>query len=164
MPTWQAQLRKLVEIFEELPEPLTEAFLVEPPSGKAWRKGIPSCPALQEFYSLCDGGTFSYYTLSALGDLQKFDEEEVEGNRYLAIGDTQFGHTLVWDSREDRVGYYDFDGADGLVMSAETGAALMGLPMEGFLRGLFTPPTRPNKRDDVEKAWIQVLERLQQGD
>ena len=160
MATWQTKLRKLVEIFDQLPPKISDAFLVEPTAGKQWPQQLPFCPALLEFYAICDGGVFSYYTLHGLDDLQMFDEDEAEAGRYLAIGDTTFGHTLVWDSREDKVGYYDFDGADGFVFSSETGAREMGLTMDGFLSGVFTLPTHPNRRDPVETMWIQILDRL----
>lgn len=160
MPTWQPKLRKLVEIFDQLPPKISDAFLIAPTAGKQWVQPLPVCPTLIEFYSICDGGVFSYYTLHGLDDLQMFEEEEVEAGRYLAIGDTTFGHTLVWDSQMDKVGYYDLDGADGFVFSSETGAKEMGLTMDGFLSEIFTPPIHPNRRDPVETFWIQILDRL----
>jgi hypothetical protein len=158
MATWQTKLRKLVEIFDQLPPKISDAFLVDPTAGKQWPQQLPCCPALLEFYAICDGGVFSYYTLHGMDDIQMFDEDEA--GRYLAIGDTIFGHTLVWDSREDKVGYYDLDGADGFVFSSETGAKEMGLTMDGFLSEVFTLPIRPNRRDPVETQWIQILDRL----
>ena len=160
MATWQTKLKKLVQIFDQLPPKISDAFLLEPSAGKTWPKRLPACPALLEFYAICDGGVFGYYTLHGLDDIKMFDEDEAEAGRYLAFGDTAFGHTLVWDSREDKVGYYDLDGADGFVFSSETGAKEMGLTMDGFLSGVFTPPTRPNQRDPMETMWIQILERL----
>lgn len=160
MATWQTKLRKLVEVFDQLPSEISDSFLIEPTARKKWPPQLPCCPALLEFYSICDGGVFSYYTLHGLDDLQMFDEGEAEAGRYLAIGDTTFGHTLVWDSREDMVGYYDFDGADGFVFSSETGAKEMGLTMDGFLSEVFTPPSQVNQRDFLGKSWIQVLDRL----
>jgi hypothetical protein len=160
MATWQTKLKKLVELFDQLPPTLSDAFLIEPSAGKQWPQRLPSCPALLEFYTICDGGVFGYYTLHGLADLQMFEEAEAEAGRYLAIGDTTFGHTLVWDSREDKVGYYDLDGADGFVFSSETGAKEMGLTMDGFLQEVFTPPTHPNQRDSVETMWRQILDRL----
>jgi hypothetical protein len=160
MPSWQAKLSKLVELFDQLPPTLTDAFLLEPSAGKQWPQRLPSCPALLDFYAICDGGVFAYYTLHGLDDLHMFAETEVEPGRYLAFGDTTFGHTIVWDSRDDRVGYFDLDGADGFVFSSETGAKEMGLTLDGFLREVFTPPTHPNRLDSVETMWCQILDRL----
>ena len=158
--TWQSQLQKLVRVAEQLPEALNEEFSVQQPSGQKWPAGLPSCPALQEFYALCDGGTFSHYSLHPLADLQQFrEDDEAEPGRYVEIGDTRFGHSLVWDSDEDRVGYYDFDGADGFVMSEETGAELMGRTMADFLTGLFSPPRR-TRGDPVQQMWAKVLAEL----
>jgi hypothetical protein len=160
MATWQSQIQKLVRVAELLPEPLNEAFLVQPSSGGSLPAGLPSCPALQEFYALCDGGTFSHYSLHPVAEVQEFSEDdEAEPGRYVVIGDTEFGHSLVWDSDEDRVGYYDFDGADGFVMSEETGAELMGRTMADFLAGLFAPP-RSTRGDQVQQMWAKVLTEL----
>jgi hypothetical protein len=94
-------------------------------------------------------------------NLHEFQEDdEVEAGRYVVIGDTEFGHSLVWNSTEDQVGYYDFDGADGFVMSEETGAELMGRTMAGFLAGLFSPPRR-TQGDPVQQKWGQVLAELE---
>src|SRR5262249_38733926 len=159
---WQSTVQKLVRVGQQLPEPLNEAFTARPPSAGRWPKGRPSCPALQEFYSLCDGGTFGRYTFGRRRDLQDLHEGagDAEAGRYLAFGDTEFGHQLVWDSAQDRVGYYDSDGADGLVLSGETGAELMGLPMDEFLSGLFSPPRR--EWGEVEKMWRLALAALEQ--
>jgi hypothetical protein len=162
--TWQSRLQKLVRVIEELPEPLNDYFLVEPPSGKSWPKELPPCPALKEFYTLCDGGTFSHYSLHSLDEVHEFDEgDDVGPEGYVTIGDTEFGHSLVWDSAKDQVGYYDFDGADGFVMSEETGAELMGRTMADFLAGLFSPPRR-TKGDKVQQMWSQVLIELDRVD
>ena len=75
------------------------------------------------------------------------------------IGATEFGHSLVWDSAEDRVGYYDTDGADGFVMSEETGAELMGRTIADFLAGLFAPPRR-TRGDQVQQMWAKVVAEL----
>ena len=160
MATWQSQIQKLVRVAEQLPEPLNEAFSARPSSGGSWPPSLPPCPALQEFYALCDGGTFSHYSLHPLAELHEFQEDdEAEPGRYLAIGDTEFGYSLVWDSVEDRVGYYDFDGADGFVWSEETGAELMGRRMVDFLAGLFSPPRR-TRGDEVQQMWAKVLAEL----
>jgi hypothetical protein len=159
--TWQSQLQKLVRVAGQLPGALNEEFSVEPPSGQKWPAGLPSCPALQEFYALCDGGTFSHYSLHPLADLQQFQEDdEAERGRYVGIGNTQFGQSLIWDSDEDRVGYYDLDGADGFVMSEETGAELMGRTMADFLTGLSSPPRR-TRGDPVQQTWAMVLAELE---
>jgi hypothetical protein len=160
MGTWQSQLQKLVRISEQLPEPLNEAFLVEPPSGGHWPAHLPACPALQEFYGICDGGTFSHYTLASQADLEFFSDDDVETGRYIVIGDTEFGHSLVWDSAQDKVGYYDLDGADGFVMSEETGAELMGRTMSDFLTGLFSPPRR-TRGDPMQQMWAKTLAELE---
>jgi hypothetical protein len=160
MSTWQARLRTLVRIVDQLPEPLNEAFSAQPPAGRPWPHRLPTCPALQDFYTLCDGGTFSHFSLHPLRDVQEFEEDDtVEPGRYVVIGDTEFGHSLVWDSTDDRVGYYDSDGADGFVISEETGAELMGRTAADFLAGLFSPPRR-TRGDEVQKMWAQVLEEL----
>jgi hypothetical protein len=163
MAAWQSQLQRLVRVAERLPEPLNEAFSARPPSGGNWPPSLPSCPALQEFYALCDGGTFSHYSLHRLAELQDFREDrgddEIEPGRYVVIGDTEFGHPLIWDSTQDRVGYYDVDGADGFVMSEETGAELMGRAMSDFLAGLFSPPRR-TRGDQVQQMWGQALAEL----
>jgi hypothetical protein len=164
MATWQSQLQKLVQVAEQLPELLNEAFSAQPSSGRSWPAGLPSCPTLVEFYALCDGGTFSRYSLHPLADLQVFQDDwgkdEIQPGRYVVIGDNEFGHSLIWDSTEDQVGYYDLDGADGLVMSAETGDDLMGRTMAGFLEGLFAPPRR-TRGDEVKKMWAQALAELE---
>jgi hypothetical protein len=164
MATWQSQLQKLVRVGEQLPEPLNLAFSAERPSGRGWPSRLPSCPALQEFYALCNGGTFNHYSLGRLADLQHLrghgGQDGIEPGRYVIIGDTEFGHPLVWDSIEDRVGYYDPDGADGLVLSEETGAEGMGRSMADFLAGLFAPPRR-TRGDQVQQLWGQALAELE---
>jgi hypothetical protein len=163
MATWQFQLQKLVRICEQLDDPLNEAFSAEPPSGKPWPSHLPSCPALQEFYGICNGGAFSHYSLASQAELEFFsefvNEDEAEPNRYIVIGDTEFGHSLVWDSTQDQVGYYDLDGADGFVMSEEIGADLMGRTMSDFLTGLFSPPRR-TRGDKVQQMWTKTLAEL----
>lgn len=158
MADWRSSVRKLVEACDRLPARLRDAMVIEPPVAGPWPAGLPSCPALVDFYELCGGGYFGHYGLCARSELEDLGARsggEYESGRYLIVGDTEFGHPLVWDSREDRVGYCDEDGADGPVMSNETGMDLGGLSMEAFLSGLFTLPAR-GKRDE----WVETLEAL----
>jgi hypothetical protein len=96
-------------------------------------------------------------------DLQDWSgDDEYEAGRYLIFGTIEIGQPLVWDSVEDRVGYHDQDGADGLVMSDETGLELMGLDLGEFLEGLFSRPPvgRGDRDDEVSKSWVESLDAL----
>ena len=161
MTTWRDRLRKLVRVAGRLPAPFGESFSVRPPSGRRWPARVAPCPALQEFYALCDGGTFSHYSLDRLAMLQTFQgDDAAEPGQYVGFGNTGFGHPLVWDGAADRVGYHDLDGADGFVWSEETGAELMGRTMADFLAGLFSPP-RHTRGDPTQQMWAQVLADLE---
>ena len=89
-------------------------------------------------------------------------DDAYEPGRYLIFGDIEFGHPLVWDGVEDRVGYHDQDGADGLVMSDETGLEMMGLKLSAFLESLFARPA--DTRDEIPKLWAETLDRLDRLD
>lgn len=163
MSNWQAVLSAFVQEFEQLPESMTEAFLVSEPSGNKWPRGLPSSPTLIEFYSICGGGVFCHYVLHDINELQDFGEnndEFAEPNRYVEIGDTEFGQTLVWDSQTDRIGYFDLDGADGFVWSEETGAPGIGSAPNRFFEILFSPSSQ-TKNDKVQQKWNQVLLELE---
>lgn len=162
MSDWKAVLQKLVQFRDRLPEELRDGFHAAPPAQGPWPIGLPPSAALREFYSLCDGGSIGAFTISGRGELEDLSEwsgdEKYDAGQYWIIGDTQFGLPLVWDSREDRIGYHDHDGADGLVMSDETGAEMMGLSLDAFLAHLFSRPVNP--RDDVLKLWAEALNTL----
>lgn len=162
MSDWKAMVQKLVQFGDQLPEEQQMIFHGEPPAQRPWPKGVPARPALREFYALCDGASLGTFTIRGLGeleDLRKWSgDKEYKAGRYVIFGDTEFGSPLVWDSVENVVGYHDQDGADGLVMSEETGSDLMGLSLEAFLERLFAKPA--DVRDETAKLWAETLDRL----
>ena len=162
MSDWKTVVAKLVRFGDRLPEENQMLFHGEPPVQRPWPKGIAASLVLREFYSLADGASVGDFTLRGLGeldDLRKWSgDKEYKAGRYVLFGDTEFGCPLVWDSVENVVGYHDQDGADGLVMSDETGSELMGLSLEAFFERLFAK--RADDRDETAKLWAETLDLL----
>ncbi len=162
MQDWKSILKKLVRFGSQLPEELQMCFHAIPPAQCPLPKEIPASPVLQELYWLCDGASIGHFSICGRSELKDLSEgsfdDEYEAGRYLVFGDTEYGHPLVWDSTEDRVGYHDQDGVGGLVMSAETGAKMMGLSLEAFLEFIFARPART--RDEASRLWARTLDEL----
>ena len=112
MATWQARLEKLVRLGDRLPGDLGEVFSAARPEKSPWPSGLPSCPALEEFYRLCDGGSFSdgqwlydflprhhlaAEAISLAESLGPGGEDEIVPERYLVLAQTDWGD-LVWVS------------------------------------------------------------------
>jgi hypothetical protein len=160
MGDWRARLRQLVDSGD--PDDEGEGiYRAEPPSGEPWPAGLPPCPALAEFYAICDGGRFPEYSISPLDELVESTESvrdwagdlandpPAEG-RMIAFAYLDFGFHVVWDADRDLVGYFDMDGADGYVFSGDRNPDLIGLPIATFLDRLLSGPWPEGDGSDDE--------------
>lgn len=157
MGDWRSRLRGLVRT--DQPEPGDEddeelAPHAVPPSGRPWPGGLPPCPALAEFYTICDGGGFTDYCINPLAELVEstesvrewggdLAEDPPDVGRMIAFAYHDFGFPVVWDADRDLVGYFDMDGADGFVFSGDNNPDLIGLPIAKFLEGLLSRQVAP---------------------
>jgi hypothetical protein len=159
----------LVQFGASLPEPLRDLFEARPPSGKPWPAGLPSCPALAEFYALCDGGRFYPYEVLPLRNIAKETaslrdwvgddaDDEAPAGPWLVLGRHAEvdSHVLVWDVAADRVGLYSAD--NGWIFDEEGGWSFAGGSPAALWEGLFFPPAK--SRDEMERLWHQALGRL----
>src|SRR5438876_9722851 len=111
MTRWQDQLTKLVRLAPTLQPPAdphgpAEVFRVAPPSGRPWPEGCPRCPALLDFYALCDGARFPWYAHHytdwlPLADLRPGTQQLVDRLHQQYLDDEwdgmpQFGRHLVF--------------------------------------------------------------------
>jgi len=156
MASWQQLLTKLVEH-----GPVEPMFEARKPSGKAWPKGLPSVPALVEFYALCDGGQLSALEvfplqkvktrraslLSAIGVAEKVDRDKV-----IIFGENSFNFLHFVDTATDRV--YACNPGAGADEWEQFGTT------DEFLQALFTPKSK--YRDEASDMWDEALEQLEQ--
>jgi hypothetical protein len=112
MTRWQDQLARLVRLAPTLRPPADpywpglEWFRIAPPSGRAWPEGCPRCPALLDFYTICDGARFPsfdrhYTDWLPLADLWPRTQGLVERLHQQCLGDEwddmpQLGRHLVF--------------------------------------------------------------------
>ena len=159
---WRPLLAKLVQSRGTDLYPLT-VFEIPPPAGGGWPPGVPSCPALRDFYGLCDGGNLSLqYTFLPLAgvapetDRWRAELPKLEGDgndwwlepgRHAVFGTDSGGALLVWDAAGDRVSTLYWRGGDW---------EPLGLSFEQFLEALFFDPARV-QADDM---WAEALTQL----
>lgn len=143
MRDWQIELEKMVRFSGRLPELIREGFEANPPSGGSWPDGLPTCPALRDFYRLCDGGNIGGYFPVPLAEIadeterlnewieDRGGEDELTPGGWVIIGRNEADLCILWDAAKDRLFLYDSDGG---------GTEPAGGPVEKFLERLFNPP------------------------
>jgi hypothetical protein len=181
MTLWQDQLFKLVRLAPTLQPPTdphwpgVEWFRIAPPSGGAWPAGCPRCPALLDFYAICDGARFPWFDRHytdwlPLADLRPRTQELVERIHQQHPGSDwdnmlQLGHhlvfahglndySLVWDSSTNQVFSHsayedDWNEQDESV--------------EEMLQAALLPQPYPQEweRWHVMEWWLDTLKRLE---
>lgn len=164
MSTWQLRLTKLVRWGKELPDPLGQMFTASRPLASPWPAAIPTAPALQEFYRLCNGGWFAgglnLYQFLLRGKLagearrwrgRLWDvtaDDRPLGNRALVLEFDDIGG-LAWDPDADRLYHFQMD--DG---AAEP---LPDASLEEFFRRLFDPA---RAEGELAAEWSTALRWL----
>jgi hypothetical protein len=182
MTRWQDQLARLVRLAPTLQPPTdpqwsVEWFRVASPSGGAWPEGCPCCPALLDFYAICDGARFPWFGQHytdwlPLADLRPRTLELVERFQQQYLGDEwdgmpEFGrhlvfahgandYWLIWDSSTDRVfshNAYEDDWNE----QDET--------VEEMLQAALLPRPYPREwqRWQVMEWWLDTLQRVEQS-
>jgi hypothetical protein len=163
MVDWRARLAALVRFGKDLPEPMNAVFRARPPARGRWPKGLPACPALVEFYTLCDGGTFFRYdflplhrvkaealTLRGWPDRPGDPAAEV---RHLLLGYDPDSFALIWDSRKDEV----------TESKSEAGVSYAHGSFAAFMQELFLPEFAPDELPDLWVTTLQCLDTLDRG-
>jgi len=171
MRDWRVELEKMVRFGGAIPEPLCDCFEVQPPSGSGWPDGLPSCPALRDFYRLCDGGRLGDFSFLRLGEVKTTTEEtrewidrrggedDLTPGRWAQWGYDEFGEYLLWDEARCQLFLYDSDGG---------GTEEVGGPVERFLERLFNPPEpktelsvdEPLESGEGQDLWFVTLREL----
>jgi hypothetical protein len=154
MRDWRPRLASWVQRWERLSELTRDCFPVRPSAGAPWPPGLPYCPALAEFYALCDGGTFGPYELLPLAEVAGPADEwlasspglDLVPGRWLRLGDHEYGHALIWDADADRLLLYS---PDDMAARRLKGSA------EDFLRRLFHPSSKST--DETKRMWLEAL-------
>ncbi len=179
MRTWQAVVRELQHHASALPEPLCDIYEVAPPAGESWPESLPKCPALEEFYKLCDGGTIGLFNFLALGELESTTEETQEWigedgheelpppGHWFVFGYNEFSHRVIWNTDQDDVVVYDTDGGDvwsaadkELAYDGTKPATPERVTMAQFLANLVLPVTNPDESDQLWADALRELDRL----
>jgi hypothetical protein len=168
---WQERLRRFVAASDSLPEPVCDWYEARPPSKEPWPDGLPKTPALQAFYTLCDGGRFLFYDIRPLDEIEAEtdslrewagggdggEEAPTEGRWFVVGHHNEAGsHAVVWDEARDRVGLYSGDDGYGWLFGADGGYDFIGGTLAAFWEELFTPPRKP-RDDEVDRAWVEIL-------
>jgi hypothetical protein len=185
MLRWQDQLAALVRLAPTLRPPsdpqwpvVSEWFRISPPSGRAWPEGCPCCPALRDFYAICDGARFPrfdrhYTDWLPLAELRPRTQEVVERFRQWYLDDgwddmPRLGRHLVfargsndccaiWDSSTDKV--FGHDGLD------ENDWNEQDETVEELLQAALLPQLYPREyarhRLPVMEWWLDTLHQLQ---
>jgi hypothetical protein len=158
MVDWRSRLAALVRFGKDLPEPMNLCFRARPPTRGGWPKRLPSCPALVEFYALCDGGQFSCYDFLPLRRVKAEAAafrgwpdrpgDQSAGVRHLLLGYDQDSFALIWDSAKDELIHYKSDAQS---------AYPRGVPFAAFAEKLFAPELGPGELPDL---WVAALRHL----
>ncbi len=158
---WRELLARLVAAAGTDLYPLN-VFEVKPPSGQPWPRKLASCPALKDFYALCDGGDLSlqykFLPLAELADETRRWADELPGlssddlpyrltAKMVVLGENCDGAILVWDGKADRVSTLYWRGGDW---------EPTGLSFDEFAAALFTDPASVNADD----LWTEALGQL----
>jgi hypothetical protein len=184
MMRWQDQLARLVRVYPTLrvpsdPQwPAVEWFTVAPPYGGAWVEGCPRCPALLDFYDICDGARFPWFDRHyidwlPLADLRPRTQELLERlhqryqgdewddmpqlGRHLVFAHGLNDYWMIWDSSTNQVfsrnEYEDDWNEQDETVEEMLQAALLPRPY---------PPEWGQDRWHVMEWWLDTLRRLQQ--
>src|SRR5207244_2473255 len=127
---------------------------------KPWPKQLPATPALVEFYSLCDGGTFSAVEIFPLQTVKDQRANLLRALDLEAIA-AQPGTVVVFGFNHAKL--YFVDTENDLVSAYNTATKEWehyNQSFEQFLDDLFTPGSRYS--DDMSEYWTNVLEQLEQ--
>jgi len=154
MRDWRARLEMWVDVWDRLEELTRDCFPVSRSSGLPWPVGLPTCPALTDFYARCDGGTFGAYLVSpvsGLGDpsagwLAGSPGPDLSHGRWVEFGSHEFGHTLLWNADADEVMLYSPDDEEPRRLKRT---------MEAFLERLFYPSAKASNETTV--MWAGAL-------
>jgi hypothetical protein len=157
MADWRSRLAALVRFGKELPEPMN-CFRARPPTRRGWPKSLPACPALVEFYALCDGGKFFWYDFLPLRRV-KTEAAAFRGwpdrpgdpsahVRHLLLGYDQDSFALIWDSAMDELVLFKSDAQS---------AYPRGVSFAAFVEELFAPNLAAG---ELENLWEAALRRL----
>jgi hypothetical protein len=157
MADWRARLAALVRFGNDLPEPMN-GFRGRPPTGRPWPRGLPSRPALVEFYNLCDGGQFFFWDFLPLRRV-KAEAAAFRGwpdrpgdpaadMRYLLLAYDPDSFALLWDSERDEVFPYKHEAQSDCPR---------GTPFAAFVQELFAPELAADALPDL---WVATLRHL----
>ena len=157
MVDWRDRLTALVRFGKDLPEPMN-CFRARPPTGRSWPRGLPSCPALAEFYALCDGGQFFCWDFLPLRRV-KAEAAAFRGwpdrpgdrtadMRHLLLAYDPDSFALLWDSEKDEVIQYKQDAQSHYPR---------GTPFAAFVKELFAPELAA---DELPDLWVATLRHL----
>jgi hypothetical protein len=165
MATWQSRLEKLVRLSDSLPEPLNDIFSASRPLDSTWPNELPSCPALQKLYQICDGGRFGggldvYEFLPRArllpeterlgGELRDhYEGGESLSDRMLVLAFDDVGG-LCWDAVRDKLYQFDLGGCS-------VSEPFPDLSFEAFLERLFSPD---QAEGELAAYWAEALRWL----
>ena len=158
MADWRSRLAALVRFGKDLPEPMNLSFHARPPTRRGWPNHLPACPALVEFYALCDGGQFCFYDFLPLRRVKAEAAafrgwpdrpgDQSAGVRHLLLGYDQDSFSLIWDSAKDELVQYKSDAQSDYPR---------GVPFAAFVEKLFVPELAPGELPDL---WVATLRHL----
>lgn len=155
MRDWRTRLDRWVRVWDQLPELTRDCFPVRPPVNTAWPAGLPSCPALADFYARCGGGTFGAYSVCSVAELQDPAADawladspglDPKPGRWILFAHHEHGHVVVWDADADDVLLYSPD---------DMASRRLGRTMAGFLERLFYPSAKAS--NETTQMWAEAL-------
>ena len=160
MADWRSRLAALVRVGKDLPEPMNW-FRARPPTRRGWPKSLPACPALAEFYTLCDGGTFFWYDFFPLRRVKAEAAafrgwpdrpgDPSEQLRHLLLGYDPDSFALIWDSAKDELVLFKADAQDTYPG---------GVTFAAFVEELFGPKLAPGELENLWEATLRYLDGL----
>ncbi|WP_244422646.1 SMI1/KNR4 family protein [Ktedonobacter racemifer] len=134
------------------------AWDIRVPSSDPWPSSLPVCQALKDFYQICDGGCFHWFTWPPLSQLvplnsswfrllSAYDErgDVLLPERHVVLALDSGGAPVIWDVSTNQVAAFFPKGGDWEPPLASS--------IEAFLATLFNP------KDDGD-WWGLFLQQL----
>ena len=157
---WRDLLRKMVKYYAADPAPDDDPmflFSARPPSAGRWPDSLPLCPAMREFYQLCDGGEMcvSFVPFGGLvetttrwiDNLKGYDDrgDILFPGRHIVFAEDAGGAPHIWDSETGKTASFYYRGGDWEEPSFRS--------FEAYLQYAFSPSSQDEEWSTAIKFW-----------